>query len=125
MILILGALEGEIQAFAENGEDMHTVETAFFTCMKGKLFGIPAVIAATGVGKVLAALAAQYLIDCYNPEAVIMLGAAGGLRQNMNIGDIIIATDCLQYDFDATAFGFKIGEIPYQRIGPIECDNRM
>ena len=45
-------------------------------------------------------------------EAVINTGIAGSLNKEINIGDIVLATDVLHHDMDATGFGYPKGQIP-------------
>lgn len=53
-----------------------------------------------------------------------MLGLHGSLDENLDIGDIVIAKDLVQHDFDITAFGHKKGYI--SDIGDIFiCDDRL
>ena len=54
-------------------------------------------------GKVNAALCAQAMIDHYSPRLVLNLGVAGGIGENVHIGDVVIATACVEYDFDTSA----------------------
>ena len=48
----------------------------------------------------------------YHADAVINTGIAGSLRAEINIGDIVLSTDALQHDMEATAFGYPVGQIP-------------
>ena len=69
------------------------------------------IIVKSGIGKVNAARTTQILIDKFNVECVINIGAAGALNPKLNIGDIIIAEKIIQHDFDITAFNHKKGFI--------------
>ena len=40
----------------------------------------------------------------FGVEAIVFTGVAGGLKQGQRVGDIVIATDCVNYDMDVTAF---------------------
>ena len=46
-------------------------------------------VAISGIGKVNAARTTQILIDNFNIESIINVGVAGGLSNNINIGDIV------------------------------------
>ena len=63
-----------------------------------------------------AAICTQLLADRYGAEMVINTGIAGGLYKDINIGDIVIATEALQHDMDATGFGYAKGVIPRCRL---------
>lgn len=75
------------------------------------------VIVKSNVGKVNSARSAQMLIDNFDIRIVINIGTSGSVDNNLNIGDVVVADRLYQYDFDATAFGRKLGEI--ENIG--EC----
>ena len=65
-----------------------------------------------GIGKVNAAVATQKLIDSYAPDCIINFGVAGILSPELTVGDIVIATDTVQYDMDTRAIGDPLGQIP-------------
>ena len=88
----------------------------------GILNGKEVVIVKCGVGKVNAAVCTQILADCYQVEAVINTGVAGSLRAEINIGDIVVSTDALQHDMDATGFGYEPAEIPLMGKKTFEAD---
>ena len=58
-------------------------------------------------------------------KAIINTGIAGSLRNEINIGDIVLSKDALQHDMDATGFGYKLGQIPQMDHSVFEGDNRM
>ena len=78
---------------------------------KGKINNKNYVLVKCGVGKVNAARTTQMLIDNFNIESIINVGVAGGLNNNINIGDIVIGEKLVQHDFDITAFGYEKGYI--------------
>lgn len=59
----------------------------------------------SGVGKVNAAICTQLLITYYGVDVILNYGIAGALSKELSVGDIIIATGIVQYDFDTTEFG--------------------
>ncbi|MFL2860842.1 MAG: 5'-methylthioadenosine/adenosylhomocysteine nucleosidase [Pontiellaceae bacterium] len=63
--------------------------------------------------KVSAAMTTQYLIDRFQPSTILFTGLAGALNPTYEIGDIILADRCIQYDIDASELGFPAGTIPY------------
>lgn len=78
---------------------------------KGKINDKDYVLVKCGVGKVNAARTTQILIDNFDIESIINVGVAGGLNNNINIGDIVIGQKLVQHDFDITAFGYEKGYI--------------
>ena len=79
----------------------------------GDLRGVEVCCARTGVGKVFASATTAYLIATYQPDAFIFVGTAGALDPSLGIGDLVVATESVQHDLDATQFGFARGEVPY------------
>ncbi|TXI93907.1 MAG: 5'-methylthioadenosine/adenosylhomocysteine nucleosidase [Neisseriales bacterium] len=64
-----------------------------------------------GIGKVNAAVTTQLMIDKFTPDKIINVGVAGSLSQNLVFGDVVIAEDLVQHDFDITPFGVRLGQI--------------
>ncbi len=82
------------------------------------------VLVECGTGKVNSARTAQILIDKYNPDYIINIGSAGGVNPELKVKDIVIANKLIQYDFDATAMGYKPGEVCDVGIY-FECDSKL
>jgi adenosylhomocysteine nucleosidase len=101
---ILSRME-EVEAKTIGGIQMHT----------GKLGKKPVVLALCGVGKVYAAHAVSIVTTHFNTTSIINVGVAGGIAPEVEIGDIVLSTDLVQHDFDASATGsgWLKGQIPY------------
>lgn len=69
----------------------------------GTLEGVPCVVSQCSPGKVNAALTAQAMVDFFSPRLVLNIGVAGGIGEHVHIGDVVIATACVEYDFDTSA----------------------
>lgn len=65
-----------------------------------------------GIGKVNAAVGTTLLIDKLKPDCIINTGVAGGTRNTLNVGDIVISKEVRHHDADATAFDYEFGQIP-------------
>ena len=100
---IIGAMDVEVATLKEKMENCTQRELAGSVFWAGTLSGLPAVVVQCGVGKVNAALCAQAMIDHYSPRLELNLGVAGGIGENVHIGDVVIATACVEYDFDTSA----------------------
>ena len=79
---------------------------------RGILCGKDVVVVRSGIGKVNAAICTQILIDCFHVDLLINTGVAGSLDAQIDIGDIVISTDALHHDVDATAVGDPAGQVP-------------
>lgn len=109
---IIAAMNEELMSLRSRMEIDHVdnkIQTDFYI---GKLFEHNAVIVRSGIGKVNAAACAQSLIDLYKPDYIINIGSAGGISDEISVGEIVIAEDLIQHDFDTTAFGTALGVIP-------------
>jgi len=125
MVVIVGALDGEIAEFLTVLEKQKEEKWTDFVFYRGTIDNKDVVVAKMGVGKVMAALVTQHVIDVYKPEAIIVTGLAGGLSHNLEIGDTLVAEDCVQHDLNAISLGFKRGEIPYSPYRILSCDKKL
>jgi adenosylhomocysteine nucleosidase len=60
---------------------------------------LPLVLAATGIGMANAAATTQYVIDTFDPTAIIFTGLAGAVNPDYHVGDIIIPDRWITHDF--------------------------
>ena len=112
IIGIIGAMEEEVSILKETMEIEETVSYASMDFCKGKLCGKDVVIVRSGIGKVNAGICAQILVDKFNAEVLINTGIAGSLDAQIDIGDMVISTDCVEHDMDASIFGDPVGQVP-------------
>lgn len=82
------------------------------------------IVCESGVGKVNASRTTQLLIDNYDVDCVMNIGCAGALKEQLNIGDIVIGKYLVQHDFDITKFNHDKGYIPNVGI-KIESDKNL
>ena len=109
MLGIIGAMTEEVANLKEQMENVEIQTAAKMDFYKGKLKGKDVVVVRSGIGKVNAAVCSQILADRYHVDGIINTGIAGSLRNEINIGDIVLSEDTLQHDMDATGFGHQIG----------------
>ena len=125
MLGIIGAMEVEVARLKEAMENVAVKEKAGMEFCQGKLCGCPSIIVRSGVGKVNAALCAQILVDDFGVDRIVNTGIAGSLRAEINIGDVVISSDTLQHDMDATGFGYRLGEIPQMDCSVFPADEGL
>ena len=113
MLGILGALDAEVSEFLAHALTLQRVEWRGFTFHRVRMEGREAVVVKAGVGKVFTALVAQKLIDTFAPSALLFTGVAGALNPAYDIGDVVVARDCVQHDVDGRALGFPRGNLLY------------
>ena len=56
---------------------------------------------------------------------MINTGIAGSLKNEINIGDIVISTDTVQHDMDASGFGYRKGQIPRVDTFSFKADEKL
>lgn len=125
MIGIIGAMDEEVGAIKEEMTDLEIGRKAGMDFYKGRLRGKDAVVVRSGIGKVNAALCTQILADDYHVDCVINTGIAGSLNAQIDIGDIVLSSDALQHDMDATGFGYEVGVIPRMPVSVFQADERL
>ena len=111
MIGILCALDKELEMMIEQLEDAEKKKVCGYDFNVGRLRGKRVVLCKCGVGKVNAAVCAQTMLMTWPVRLLINSGVAGALRQPLEIGDIVVATDLVQHDVDTTAVGDPIGMV--------------
>ncbi|MEK3964086.1 5'-methylthioadenosine/adenosylhomocysteine nucleosidase [Paenibacillus sp. FSL H7-0323] len=122
VIGLIGAMDEEIKLLLEGMEDKRTKVKAGIQYYLGNILGKSVVLCKSGVGKVNAAVTTQILIDNFGVSRVLFTGVAGAVHPELNIGDIVISSTCVQHDMDATGLGFARGEIPYQETSVFQAD---
>ncbi len=125
MIGIIGAMDEEVAALKEAMETEETVERAGMTFLKGTLCGKDVTVVRSGIGKVNAGICAQVLVSEFQADVLINTGIAGSLDARIDIGDMVISTDALYHDMDATSFGYPLGEVPRMGLLAFPADERL
>lgn len=125
MIGIIGAMEEEVEKLKAAITDAKTEEHNGLTFVTGKLNGKDVTVVRSGIGKVNAGACTAVLIDRYGVDCVINTGIAGSLDAHIDIGDIVISEDAVQYDMDATNFGYQLGEVPRVGTMAFKADDRL
>ena len=125
MIGIIGAMEEEVAELKKDMQIDETIEQAGMVFCKGSLGGKDVVIVRSGIGKVNAGICAQILVDRFGVDTLINTGIAGSLDAQIDIGDMVISTDAVQHDMDASGFGYRIGQIPRVDTFAFEADEKL
>jgi adenosylhomocysteine nucleosidase len=109
---IIGAMDAEVKNLINQMDESKRTSRANLTFYEGTLENQPVVVVKSGIGKVNAAMCAQILIDVFEVEGIINTGVAGALSPKLEVGDIVLASEVMQHDIDASIFGDPRGEIP-------------
>ncbi|MGN0327919.1 MAG: 5'-methylthioadenosine/adenosylhomocysteine nucleosidase [Lachnospira sp.] len=125
MIGIIGAMDEEVDQIVADMQVEREETKAMMTFKSGTLNGKDVVVVRSGIGKVNAAACTQILADDFNVDYVINTGIAGSLKAEINIADIVISSDVLHHDMDATGFGYPLGQIPRMEVLSFKADDRL
>ncbi len=88
---------------------------------QGSVNGHAVVLALSRIGKVAAATTAALLIEHFGVRAIVFTGVAGGLAEHVRVGDVVIGTQYLQHDMDASPL-FARYEVPLYGLQRFEAD---
>lgn len=125
MLGIIGAMSQEVANLKSAMSDVKVEKAAGMEFYRGTIGGKDVVVVRSGIGKVNAAVCSQILADRYQVDAIVNTGIAGSLRNEINIGDIVLSKDTLQHDMDATGFGYSVGTIPQMGNSVFQGDSVM
>ena len=125
MLGIIGAMDEEVAKIKEEMTEVSVTTVAGMDFYRGRIGGREAVVVRSGIGKVNAGICTQILADRFAVSAVINTGIAGSLRAEINIGDIVLSTDAVQHDMDASGFGYPVGQIPRVETFSFQADGKL
>ncbi|WP_456480632.1 5'-methylthioadenosine/adenosylhomocysteine nucleosidase [Nautilia sp.] len=124
MIGILCAMVEELEPILEYMHIKRKTTHANNTYYLAEFEGGDVVLAYSKIGKVNAAVTATVMIEKFGVKALLFSGVAGGVDEDLKIGDLITATHVCQHDIDLTVFGYKHGFIPESEIY-FDCDKSL
>ena len=104
-------MDEELELLLEALEERQDKRVGPFELHRGTLETQPVLLAQCGIGKVNAAALTQLLIS-QGVERLIFTGVAGAVEPSLKVGDIVVSTDCVQHDVDATSFNYELGRVP-------------
>lgn len=111
-IAIVSAMHEELRALLPLLQGVRIDERAGRRYHIGRLDGRDVVLVLSGIGKVAAATTAAVLLDGMDVSALLLTGVAGGLANDVRVGDIVLATTLLQHDLDVSPL-FPRYEVPH------------
>ena len=120
-VAILSALPQEQRGLMELLQRPRKVIHASRDFWLGDLHGQPVVLALSKIGKVAAATTTTALIERFGVRRIVFTGVAGGLGHGVKVGDVVVATDFVQHDLDASPL-FPRYEVPLYGKTRFHCD---
>lgn len=110
---IIGAMDIEVAELISMLENKCERIIAGLSFNEGIIEGKNVVVVQSGISKVNAAMCTQILISEFGVDALVNTGVAGAVHEDLNVLDVVISTDAIEYDVDASAFGhYERGMIP-------------
>lgn len=134
VIGILGAMVEEIKLVQQHTKN-HKVHkfNDYVSFTEATMGDKKVVFALTNVGMVFASSVATTLINQFHCTKLIFTGVCGGLIDDINIGDIILAEWVINYDMNCTHFisplnpnhRHKLGELPFIGLREFKSDPEL
>lgn len=122
---IIGAMEVEVEQLKAAMWQQRLITRAGMSFLEGILEEHSVVVVRSGIGKVNAAVCAQILVNEFRVDVIINTGIAGSLKPEINIGDIVVSTDVVHHDMDATGFGYPLGQVPQMKTFSFAADEKL
>lgn len=121
---ILSALAEEQQGLVSRLANPALVTRAGREFWRGELQGRSVVLALSRIGKVAAATTATTLIEAFGVSRIVFTGVAGGVGPGVQVGDVVVATEFVQHDMDASPI-FPCYQIPLYGRSRFACDDLL
>jgi adenosylhomocysteine nucleosidase len=121
---ILVPMPEEIELILAHMTVQDTYTAGQRTFYLGTIQGNNCVVSLSRIGKVASSVTAAVMIEHFHINRLIVTGVAGGISNEVNIGDIVIATSCIQHDMDCSPI-FPALEIPLLDKTSFECAAEM
>jgi adenosylhomocysteine nucleosidase len=110
-LAIVSAMHEELSAVLDSMEQVEREQIAGREFCIGHLHGHEVVVVLARIGKVAGATTAAVLAERYRPKALVFTGVAGGIAPGVKRGDVVVASEFLQHDMDASPL-FPRHEVP-------------
>ena len=110
---IIGAMDVEVEHLKAELADARVERVAGTDFCSGRLGEKDVVVVKCGIGKVNAGICAQVLADHFGCTHLVNTGVAGSLdADRLDIGDLVVSTDCVEHDFTVAPLGYAPGLVP-------------
>ncbi|MHC5309769.1 5'-methylthioadenosine/adenosylhomocysteine nucleosidase [Myroides sp. LJL116] len=108
---IIGAIPQEINGIIDSLQNVTQTQIANRIYYKGTIGDQDVVVVYSRIGKVAAATTVTTLLLNFDVSKVIFIGVAGAIHQDVQVGDVVVASNLVQYDMDVSPLRPKF-EIP-------------
>ncbi len=110
---IIGAMDEELIPIRAILSNLEKLEKGNRTFWHGEDYGNQIFLTRCDPGKVNAVIATQQMIDHFSVDVIFNMGSSGALAPELEVGDLVIASEFIQHDFDVTDWGLKPGELMF------------
>jgi adenosylhomocysteine nucleosidase len=124
LLAIISATHEEIAAIVDSLTALRTQEVGRRRYHLGRLCDTEVVAVFSRWGKVAAAATVMQAVVSYAATEVIFTGVAGAVDPELSIGDVIVGTELVQHDMDASPL-FPRYEIPLLGKAVIAADSAL
>lgn len=108
---VITAMDNERAQIAAMMQDAITRDVGVYSFTNGKIGNNEIVLAASGIGKVNAALGATAMISAFKPDAIVSTGVAGGVDPaRADVMDVVVSSELVYHDVDC-GFGNAPGQV--------------
>jgi adenosylhomocysteine nucleosidase len=124
-LAILTAMDEEFKLLARHLTHSTITRVGPRSFFEGTINGRDVVLACSGIGKVASAATATILLTSFGVDAVFFTGVAGGVHAHCSVGDLVIARELVQHDFDLKGvLGYPRFHIPSIGVSRMfACEN--
>lgn len=95
---VMSAIEEEVKLILKNLIGGEVQDKLGGTSHLGQIKNHDIALTCSGIGKVKTAANAQYLIDRFQVGCIFLIGVAGAINPDLQVGDIIISDRAIEYD---------------------------
>lgn len=117
----ISAMQEEQTGLIDALQNRQTETRGMREYISGDLNGLPSVFVLSRMGKVAAAATAVTLIERFAVTHIVFTGVAGAASDAVKVGDIVVATELVQHDMDASPL-FPRFEIPLTGLSHFAVD---
>ncbi|MCU0429222.1 MAG: 5'-methylthioadenosine/adenosylhomocysteine nucleosidase [Cytophagaceae bacterium] len=117
---IIAPMHEEIELILEHTEVHSIVKSGQREYHCGRIHNKEVVVALSRIGKVASGVTAAVMIEKFGISQLIVTGVAGAISESLRIGDLVVATECVQHDLDARPM-FSQFEAPLLGKAFFEC----
>jgi len=113
---IIGAMDEELMPIRTIIHNLKKSQKGSRIFWEGGIYGHEIFLTRCDPGKVNAVIATQQMIDQFSVDAIFNMGSSGALDPQLEVGDLVVASEFIQHDFDVTDWGLKPGEMLFDIV---------